>query len=255
MASTILRPLSVGEILDVSFTLYRRHFATLGTVAVLCSGLPVLLSLYIEASGGVLQNLPLTLVYYMAFTVLSSIATAATVFVVSESYLGRPLPALAALRRATPLIGRLIVCSLLLAIVVGFGLVLFLIPGIVLLCGLVLAFPSLVLEPGISPTSALSRSWSLTRGSRWRMLGLVVTLVILLYVPIVAIGAMAAMVLPTGGGGGPLNPGLVALAVVGVMQMLLYPLLYCVLTVAYYDLRVRKEGFDLEVLASTLQPA
>ncbi|CAN5755896.1 hypothetical protein BH24GEM1_BH24GEM1_16810 [soil metagenome] len=255
MASTILRPLSVGEILDVSFTLYRRHFATLGTVAVLCSGLPVLLSLYIEASGGVLQNLPLTLVYYMAFTVLSSIATAATVFVVSESYLGRPLPALAALRRATPLIGRLIVCSLLLAIVVGFGLVLFLIPGIVLLCGLVLAFPSLVLEPGISPTSALSRSWSLTRGSRWRMLGLVVTLVILLYVPIVAIGAMAALVLPTGGGGGPLNPGLVALAVVGVMQMLLYPLLYCVLTVAYYDLRVRKEGFDLEVLASTLQPA
>ena len=255
MASTILRPLSVGEILDVSFTLYRRHFATLGTVAVLCSGLPVLLSLYIEASGGVLQNLPLTLVYYMAFTVLSSIATAATVFVVSESYLGRPLSALAALRRATPLIGRLIVCSLLLAIVVGFGLVLFLIPGIVLLCGLVLAFPSLVLEPGISPTSALSRSWSLTRGSRWRMLGLVVTLVILLYVPIVAIGAMAALVLPTGGGGGPLNPGLVALAVVGVMQMLLYPLLYCVLTVAYYDLRVRKEGFDLEVLASTLQPA
>lgn len=255
MASTILRPLSVGEILDVSFTLYRRHFATLGTVAVLCSGLPVLLSLYIEASGGVLQNLPLTLVYYVGFTVLSSIATAATVFVVSESYLGRPLPALAALRRATPLIGRLIVCSLLLAIVVGFGLVLFLIPGIVLLCGLVLAFPSLVLEPGISPTSALSRSWSLTRGSRWRMLGLVVTLVILLYVPIVAIGAMAALVLPTGGGGGPLNPGLVALAVVGVMQMLLYPLLYCVLTVAYYDLRVRKEGFDLEVLASTLQPA
>jgi hypothetical protein len=47
----------------------------------------------------------------------------------------------------------------------------------------------------------------------------------------------------------------VTLAVVGVLQMLLYPLLYCVLTVAYYDLRVRKEGFDLEVLASTLQPA
>ena len=63
MVSTTLRPLSVGEILDVSFTLYRRHFATLGTIAVLCSGLPVLLSLYIEASGGVLQNVPLTLVY------------------------------------------------------------------------------------------------------------------------------------------------------------------------------------------------
>ncbi|MGH7578538.1 MAG: hypothetical protein ACREM9_00075 [Gemmatimonadales bacterium] len=247
MVPTTLRPLSVGEILDVSFTLYRRHFATLGTVAVLCSGLPVLLSLYIEASGGVLQNLQLTLVYYVIFTVLSSIATAATVFVVSESYLGRPLSAGGALRRATPLLGRLIICSLLFAIVVGFGFLLFMIPGIVLLCGLLLAFPSLVLEAGSSPTGALSRSWSLTRGSRWRMLGLLATLVILLYVPIVALGAIATVAFP--------SDGILTLAVVGVLQMLLYPLLYCVLTVAYYDLRVRKEGFDLEVLASTLQPA
>jgi hypothetical protein len=87
------------------------------------------------------------------------------------------------------------------------------------------------------------------------MLALLVTLVILLYVPIIAIGAIAAVVLPSGGVRGTLTPGVMTLAVVGVMQMLLYPLLYCVLTVAYYDLRVRKEGFDLEVLASTLQPA
>jgi hypothetical protein len=254
MAPPTLRPLSVGEILDVSFTLYRRHFATLGTIAVLCSGLPVLMSLYIEAAGGVFRNLPLTLAYYVVFTVLSSIATAATVFVVSESYLGRPLPAVSALQRATPLLGRLIVCSLLLAIVVGFGFLMFMVPGVVLLCGLLLAFPSLVLEPGNSPTGALSRSWSLTRGSRLRMLGLLITLAVLLYVPIVALGAIATVVLPSDPLGSP-TPGILTLAVVGVLQMLLYPLLYCVLTVAYYDLRVRKEGFDLEVLASNLQPA
>jgi hypothetical protein len=253
MVPTSLRPLSVGEILDVSFTLYRRHFATLGTIAVLCSGIPVLLGLYIEASGGILYNIELSLVHYVAFTVLSSIATAATVFVVSESYLGRPLPAVAALRRATPLLSRLIVCSLLLAIVVGFGLICFIIPGVVFLCGLVLAFPSLVLESGKSPTEALSRSWSLTRGSRVRMFGLLVTMAILLYVPVVGLGAIAAVVLPSGGA--RVGTGILTLAIVGVVQMLFYPLFYCVLTVAYYDLRVRKEGFDLEVLASTLQPA
>jgi hypothetical protein len=278
MVSTTLRPLSVGEILDVSFTLYRRHFATLGTVAVLCSGLPVLLSLYIEASGGVLMNIALTLVYYVVFTVLSSIATAATVFVVSESYLGHPLGARSALKRATPLLRRLIACSLFLAIVVAFGFMLllipgaillsgaarafppllalfplFLIPGVMLLSGLLLAFPSLVLEPGASAIGALSRSWSLTRGSRWRMVALLATLVVLLYVPIVAVGAVTTVLLDWMGRG--LAPGLITLAMIGVMQMLLYPLLYCVLTVAYYDLRVRKEGFDLEVLASTLQPA
>ena len=253
MVHTSLRPLSVGEILDVSFSLYRRHFATLGTIAVLCSGIPVLLSLYIESSGGVLYNLPLTLLHYVIFTVLSSIATAATVFVVSESYLGRPLPAREALSRATPLLARLILCSLLFAIIVGIGFIFFFIPGIIMVCGLLLAFPSLVLEPGISPTGALSRSWSLTRGSRWRMFALLITMVLLLYVPLVGLGAVAAVALPGGSHG--TTPGTVTLAVVGVVQMLLYPLLYCVLTVAYYDLRVRKEGFDLEVLASTLQPA
>jgi hypothetical protein len=252
MVPTSLRPLSVGEILDVSFTLYRRHFTTLATVAVVCSGIPVLLSLYIQASGGVLQNLPLTLLYYVTFTILSSIATAATVFVVSESYLGRPLEAADALRRAAPLFSQLIVCSLLLAIVVMFGFLCFFFPGVVLLCGLLLAFPALVLEPGTSPLAALSRSWWLTRGARWRMLGLLVTLVVLLYVPIIAIAALVTIMLPSGSGQ---THDVVTLAIVGVLQMLLYPLLYCVLTVAYYDLRVRKEGFDLEVLASTLQPA
>jgi hypothetical protein len=254
MAATILRPLSVGEIVDVSFTLYRRHFATLGTIAVICSGIPVLLSLYIEASGGMLEALALTLLYYVIFTVLSSIATAATVFVVSESYLGRTITVGDALRRATPLLGQLIVCSLLLAIVVGFGFLLFVVPGIIMLTGLLLAFPALVLEPGSMPTGALSRSWSLTRGARLRMLGLLITLFVLLYVPIVALGALATLVVPAGGQSG-VTPGIVTMAVVGVLQMLLYPLLYCVLTVAYYDLRVRKEGFDLEVLASTLQTA
>ena len=149
--------------------------------------MPVLLSLYIESSGGVLMNLPMTLLYYIVFTVLSSIGTAATVFVVSESYLGRQLKAADALRRATPLLGRLIVCSLLFAIVVFFGFLFFFVPGVVLLCGLLLAFPSLVLEPNSSPTAALSRSWSLTRRSRLRMLGLIATIVILLYVPILAL--------------------------------------------------------------------
>ena len=46
-----------------------------------------------------------------------------------------------------------------------------------------------------------------------------------------------------------------AVAISGVAQIFIYPLFYCVLTVAYYDLRVRKEGFDLEVLASTLLTA
>jgi uncharacterized membrane protein len=252
-----LRPLSVGEILDVSFTLYRRHFGPLVTVALVCSGLPVLLSIYIEAAGGMLVNPTLTLVYYVVFMVLSAIATAATVYIVSESYLGRPLGASEALSRSTPLLWRIIACSVLLALVIGFGFILLFIPGVILTCGLLLAFPALVLEPGTTATGALGRSWSLTRGSRWRMFGLLLTLLVLLYIPLVSLTGLAAITLPAPelGQGRQGTAGLVTVAVAGLIQMLIYPLFYCVLTVAYYDLRVRKEGFDLEVLASMLQPA
>jgi hypothetical protein len=255
MAPPALRPLSVGEILDVSFQLYRRHFAPLATVAVICSGLPVLLNLFIQASGGMQQHLWLTLVYYAVMVVLSAIATAATVFIVSESYLGRRLDAAGALGRATPFLGRIIACSIFTGVLVMAGFLLFIIPGFIVLCGVCVAFPALVLEPGTTANGALSRSWALTRGSRWRMFGLGVTLVLLLYIPLTALTALAAIFLANGSPDSGLSAGLASLVVAAVIQLFLYPLVYCVLTVAYYDLRVRKEGFDLEVLAQTLQTA
>ncbi|MEZ0333151.1 MAG: hypothetical protein ACAI18_04020, partial [Gemmatimonadales bacterium] len=82
----------------------------------------------------------------------------------------------------------------------------------------------------------------------------VVTLVVLLYIPVVALSAVASLVL-SGASDARAMSGTVTVVLAGLVQLLVYPLFYCVLTVAYYDLRVRKEGFDLEVLASTLQPA
>jgi hypothetical protein len=256
MTPPTLRPLTVGEILDTSFTLYRRHFSALATVALVCTGLPLVLRLFLEAGGGLMSNLLLSFLYGLSLVVLNLIATGATVFIVSESYLGRPLGAREALGRATPYIGRILVCSMLMAFIVGLGFILLFIPGVVLAVGLALAIPAVVLEPGASATGALSRSWELTRGSRWRIVGLGVTLLVLLYIPFVAVTGLVAVVLPQASRAqfGPASVWTVAaIAIGGVVQMFIYPLFYCVLTVTYYDLRVRKEGFDLELLASTLQ--
>jgi uncharacterized membrane protein len=253
----MLRPLTVGEILDTSFSLYRRHFAALATVALICTGVPLVLRLFLEAAGGIFSNLTLALLYGISLVVLNLVATGATVFIVSESYLGRPISAREALDRATPYIGRILVCSLLMALVVGLGFLLLLIPGIMLAVGLALAIPAVVLEPRSSASAALSRSWELTRGARWRIFGLGVTLLVLLYIPVFAITGLLAWLVSPGqaviGSGSVLM--IAVLAISGIVQMFIYPLFYCVLTVTYYDLRVRKEGFDLELLASTLQTA
>jgi uncharacterized membrane protein len=253
----MLRPLTVGEILDTSFSLYRRHFAALATVALICTGVPLVLRLFLETAGGIFSNLALALLYGISLLVLNLVATGATVFIVSESYLGRPISAREALDRATPYIGRILVCSLLLALVVGLGFLLLFIPGIMLAVGLALAIPAVVLEPRSSASAALSRSWELTRGARWRIFGLGLTLLVLLYIPVVAITGLLALLVSPGqvviGSGSVLT--IAVLAMSGIVQMFIYPLFYCVLTVTYYDLRVRKEGFDLELLASTLQTA
>jgi uncharacterized membrane protein len=254
----MLRPLSVGEILDTSFTLYRRHFGALATVSLVCTGLPLVLRLFVEAAGGLFAHLTLALVYFLGLVVLSLVATGATVFIVSESYLGRPLTAREALMRATPYMGRILIASLLMAVVIGLGFLLIVFPGVILAVGLAVAIPAVVLESGQSASGALSRSWELTRGSRWRIFGLGITLFVLLYIPVVAIGGVMAMLIPSGataGFGATSTATIVALAIGGVVQLFIYPLFYCVLTVTYYDLRVRKEGFDLELLASSLQTA
>jgi uncharacterized membrane protein len=257
MTPPTLRPLTVGEILDTSFTLYRRHFAALATVALVCTGLPLVLRLFLEAGGGFMSNLSLAFLYGLSLVVLNLIATGATVFIVSESYLGRPITAREALRRATPYIGRILVCSMIMGFTIMLGFFLLVVPGVILATGLALAIPSVVLEPR-SASAALSRSWELTRGSRWRIFILAFVLLILLYIPVVAITGLLAVVLPQASGErfGPASVSTVAaIAIGGVVQMFIYPLFYCVLTVTYYDLRVRKEGFDLELLASTLQSA
>ena len=81
----MLRPLSVGEILDTAFSLYRRHFGALATVSLVCTGLPLVLRLFVEASGGLFAHLTLAALYALSLVVLSLIATGATVFAVFDA--------------------------------------------------------------------------------------------------------------------------------------------------------------------------
>ena len=73
---------------------------------------------------------------------------------------------------------------------------------------------------------------------------------LMLMVPTITVGAIWGMVGAASG-----DVGLVGMEVVtSLLSILIYPFFYVVLTVLYYDLRVRKEGFDLELLASQMAP-
>jgi hypothetical protein len=256
MASLALRPLSIGEVIDASFQVYRRHFSALATIVLVCNGLPALLQIYGRTGPGI--HLMLTLVYMVLVVVLSLVATGATVFVVSESYLGRSITAREALTRALPFVVPLIIVSLLVGLVAFVGFLLIVVPGLIAVCGLAVTVPALVVE-SLAPTDAMGRSWALTRGYRLRMFGLFVLIFLLILIPYIAImgaaGVAAAVFGATGAKGVSTTIILLGTVLAAIVQLLLSPLYQAALVIAYYDLRVRKEGFDLEVLASVLQPA
>lgn len=259
MSTPMLRPLSTGEILDVSFGLYRKLFVPLVLVSLVTSAVPLILNTYLSVSGGILAKPILSCVTIVLALVMNSIATAATVYIISENYLGRALSAGEALSRAVPFIGRLFVLAFLTGLVVGIGMILLFVPGLILLAGLILSIPVLVLEGSTNALEAMGRSWNLSHGFRGKVLGIAITVLVLIYIPSIALGGlMPAFTNPEDLIAGQLQlsaPMLILAAVSGILQLIIFPFFYCALTVLYYDLRIRKEGFDLEVLAAKLQPA
>ncbi len=255
MAAPVLRPLSTGEVLDVSFGLYRSLFVPLVIVAAVCRTAPLLLSLYLQpatVSKDPFAGLNMLAEHWMLWIVLiflglaaSAFAVAATTSIVSAAYLGHVVTAAQALARATGVIGRLILVSLLTSFVFFLGFLVLIVPGIILISGLILSSVVLVLESGLGPIGAMNRSWELTKGFRWKVFVTVFVAALILAVPSMVVGVLAAVgsVLGTW-------PPLISVVLSGVLQIFAYPFLYVVITVLYYDLRVRKEGFDLELLAT-----
>ena len=101
----VLRPLTLGEVLDTGFGLYRSMFAPLLVVATVCQLVPMVLGVYLGTSGNMLSNIPLSILYGGLAVILGSSGVAASTFIVSDAYLGRETSATVALQRATALLG------------------------------------------------------------------------------------------------------------------------------------------------------
>lgn len=140
----------------------------------------------------------------------------------------------------------------------GTGMVVLLVPllliGMVWLllfiaCGYMVTTPVVVLESLPSAFDSFGRSWALTRGAKLRFFGLgVVAFLIASLLPAIvlqAVGGLFAEFVPA--------TQTVWIVVSPVVSIMLTPIIPCILTLAYYDRRVRREGFDLQLLSEQLE--
>ncbi len=246
MADYQLRPLSIGEILDGALVLLRRHFALVLGIAVVCEGIPTAMDVYIDLTGGGSQNPGLSLLDRLLTLVGSVLVTGATVRVVSEAYLGRTPLFGDAMRFAGSRFGTILGANIMSGFLTVLATLALVIPGIVVACGYSVAAEAAALESG-SASEALRRSWDLTKGFKWKALALGVVSIGLILVVYLGAGVLGGIMGEVVGG---LDAVLAVLA--ACVSLLIYPVISCVFTLFYYDLRVRKEGFDLEMLSRQL---
>jgi hypothetical protein len=300
MSGFDLRPLSLGELLDRAFLLYRRNFRLFAGIMLIPSCVILPMQFFVLRSRGVPfpwnkpspQSPFQTYMFGFLFVywIIYSVAQAATTYAVADSYLGRLSTIREAYGKIRGRFWRLIGVTFGVGIRV-FGLVFLLlilasagggilaavmtrgnaVPGTLAIL-IVVAFalggfaiamwlsvryavslPAVLLED-ISGRAAIRRSVELSRGRRGQILVAILLGVVVLY-------AMAFLFQ------GPFYAGIAAMGIKGQLPSWLVlcmsvssliggaiagPLLMIILVLCYYDLRIRKEGFDLQHMMSSI---
>ncbi len=313
MSTANLVPLGLGELLDRTFSYFRKHFWLFAGIMVLPQGILVGMQILVQVFlstiplphnpqtpqaamqtmrfglSAALASLGILIPYYIAY----AMALGATTHALSEVYLGRMATIRDSFRVIRRRVGRIlhVILSILLR-AAGFmmlaGIIFFLIVGamavipksmilllvlmgLVAIIGLIAAFvlmiiflvrysvavPALVLEK-ISARQAIKRSIALTRGYLWRLL-LVAFLMVMIQMVLVSLCqapfSVASMLIMAKGGRPGLWLTIPSVLVGGVGASATAPLLMISFVIAYYDLRVRKEGFDLQLMMAHLDEA
>ena len=245
MSSHALRPLSIGEILDGAFTLYRRHFIVfVGTQAV------------ILAPAGLIAFLQPVLASFLLTFVLAYVAFGATIWQMSRAAIGQDPDLMSGLRvgvrRYFPMLGISIAYGFLI-IVGALGLII----GAFFMMIFLFAVHAVTIIENNAQT-AIQRSFALAKGSKAKIFIVTVIAGIIAFLPSFSLEIAVGLASTTGPGpdGEPIvltdehSPLIFCLQL--FIQSLTVPFSAGSMTLLYYDQRVRKEGLDVEMSATAL---
>jgi hypothetical protein len=178
--------------------------------------------------------------------VFGLLSSAATVVIVSDSYLGREVTVGAAINRVFERLWVLVGAVLLQLVLVCLGVIVFIIGSLIAACWF-FATTNVVMVEGKGVQASLARSRELARGSIGKILGTISLAGLLIWLVELLVGVIVlAIVSKVHVGPLALNLGPY------VLGIFVAPFINVVITLLYYDLRIRKEGFDLELMAKEL---
>ncbi|MBI3663040.1 MAG: hypothetical protein HY234_08335 [Acidobacteria bacterium] len=265
--------MSTGELLDRTFSLYRQHFwLFIGIMAIpqviilaaqlvqeaMRSLIPMLSSSPGIASPSFFTSLlvGIALTFFLGvivFWAMYAMAQAATVFAVSEIYLGRQITVRDAYRRVRGKLMRVIDVLFSTGLRVAIGLVLLIIPGVRALLRYSVAIPAAMLED-LKAKPAMARSAALTEGRRREALLVYILFLVLSWAAAFVFTMPFELAQTVLVGRGENAAWLPTATLVGafVGGVLIGPLATIAFSLFYYDCRIRKEALDLQMMMAAL---
>ena len=245
----------LGDILSVAFEVYKANAAKLiQIVAIVVIPLTFVLALLTQVAfkqhcdktstlsecvSGLGHSLLISAIGWFIAIAIQQLLLGALTRGAAGALIGRDVDVSASYGYAFLRLGPLIGLALLVALVVGIGFILLVIPGIIVLVFLAASVPAFIIE-GLGVTDSMSRSWKLVSGSWWH------TLAVILVAAIIA-GLINAILTAIGG-----HTFLGVWILSAIAQIITAPFVALVSVVLYVDLRARHESLNATTLAMDL---
>lgn len=256
--------MSVGDILDRGLKLLLARLPALYVInlivlsPVIAYQLVVPFLLQTDASSAAVSVLGGTFLMLILTLILQPIGTAAILHIISQEFIDRRVGVGAAFGFALSRFGSLLAASIMTGILIGFGFLFCLIPGFIFWTWYAF-FAQVIVVEGLPASASLDRSKRLGEGYRWRIFGIIFLIGLLsnMIPTFLNLGLEfvlpASETVPIAGGDVRVVPNFgnqVIHTLVTYLVTILFAAYQAVcLTLLYFDLRIRKEGYDLEVAA------
>jgi hypothetical protein len=243
-----LRRLSFGETLGQAFNLYFDNFVPLFMIS-LVGSLPTILFIHTTGIGLTGEMARITvlsvLIPVLLYLSMTTLCTALIIELISKRYLKQHQGMGQYIQNVLPFIFPIIGLTLLEVLIIGLGFVAFIIPGIYLALALIVASQALIVERKRVGES-ISRSFFLTKGKKLEILGFWLILFLFNYMVREIMKALFEMI---GRIDAVVQTKLILIYVIAhLTDILITPISSCVFILIYFNLKIEKEGFDLEHL-------
>jgi hypothetical protein len=231
----------IGPVLTRSATVLSQHFLIFFGIGVIANVPSVLIgqgseSVAANPSG---QGAVLLIVGGVLAFVLSMLSQAVMVHAAFQAMRMRPVSFGESLKVGLSRFFPVVLLALLMGLLFMLGLMLLIIPGLILITMWFVSTPACVVERA-GPWTSLKRSAALTKGHRWKIFGLMFLMIIVSLI----VAGLLQLVLP--------QFGSTILVMLGTLLWgALWTAYYSIAVVmSYHDLRVAKEGIDIEQIAA-----